>query len=123
MVLPFKDFPFLQNVIEEPILIVIFSAFGIPALLMGLALISIPVKNRISVSNYLLTIIFVPLLMTWIVGFIAMMALFFAQVSAIKLYLIWLLLFFSSYIFTVINSNSITKYLNSEGYSLKKAEK
>lgn len=108
MELPFKYLPFLEEIINEPVYIVIWTTFGLPLLMVTLYQLS-KLYRKSFFAKRLNTIIFTSLGILWITGFILMLVLLSLKISGIKMYFIWILLVISSFIFTIFNSNSISK--------------
>ncbi len=108
--LPYQSLPFLDNIIETPILMVAWAAFGVPLVIFLLILLS-KLYRQYKISSYIDTVIFSSLFFTWIVGFILLIFLLFANVSGVKLYFIWITVFVSSLVFSIINNRALVKYL------------
>lgn len=102
---------FLRYINEERHVMVFFSAFGFPLFLFIYYQISAFYKKT-AIAKGLNTTIWIFLLTIWTVGFILSILLFYAGVSGIKLFLIWLGLLIFLSIFTVININSIIKLMD-----------
>ncbi len=111
MELPFKSLPFLEAVMEQPMLMVAWAAFGVPLLIFLLVLFS-KIYRSFKFSFQIDIVIFSSLFFTWIAGFVVMIILLFSGISGIKLYFIWITILVSSFVFSAINHKSIAKYAN-----------
>lgn len=107
MELPFNYFPYLTYIIDKPVVLVAWAAFGVPLLLFLLILITKFYKKG-SIQK-LSIILLTSIGFTWVAGVLLMMILLFSGVSGIKMYFIWLLILISSLIFTIMNFNLIFK--------------
>ena len=99
----------LRSIEDAPQIMVFFAAFGVffYMVLLGLALWSFQdyIKNKI--YNTIIKTYFYALGITWIVGFITQILLFFLGVSGLHLVAIWLTLHIITIFFCAFNFNSI----------------
>ncbi len=99
----------LRSIEDAPQIMVFFAAFGVflYMILLGLALWPFQdyIKNKI--YNTIIKTYFYALGITWIVGFITQILLFFLGVSGLHLFAIWLTLHLISILFCAFNFHSI----------------
>lgn len=104
----FRFYEIFKTVEANPMLMVMWAAFGVPLVMLVFAFVS-RLYRKLSFQKKLNTIIFLSLGVSWILGFIIMITLFFAEVSGIKLLIIWLVIYFSLLLFCIIHSTELSK--------------
>ncbi|MFC5047413.1 hypothetical protein ACFSTE_07205 [Aquimarina hainanensis] len=111
MELSFDFLPFIDLVIENPMYMVLWAAFGVPVVML-LAIVLFKWVSRFSFTKKFYMIIYGSLFLVWIIGFAMMILLFFLEVSAEKLYVIWWGLFFMIVIFSLVNVNALIRFFD-----------
>lgn len=103
----------LRNIEEAPMIMVFFSAFGVILYLVLLAIIIGPIQKMFKIENApLINAYFYATGITWILGFIIEMLLFFMGVSGLQLVLIWLTLHIICVFFCIFNYSSLHQLFN-----------
>lgn len=103
----------LRYIEQAPMIMVFFSAFGVILYLVLLSLIIWPIQKMFKTEKSSLTnAYFYATGITWILGFIIEMLLFFMGVSGLQLVLIWLTLHFICVFFCIFNYNSLHQLFN-----------
>ncbi len=111
----FKINSFFRLLIDEPMMIILWSLFGVPAIFLIMSAV-IVVLNKMKKLDPMQPIIFIPtvtLLFCWLLGFAIHMILFFMEVSPIKMVVIWVVMFFIYAVFITFNHKSIRRFLES----------
>lgn len=107
----FKLYDFLQMLEENPQYMVIWGAFGVPALMLVLAL-PFVIMSKIGFkkgSQAIANVVYLTLFATWILGFITMMIMMFTEVSGIRMFMVWSLMFITYLAFVLFNYNGLMK--------------
>lgn len=109
----FKLYHFLERLEANPQYMVMWASFGVPLLMLGLALPAfIARKSRLEkYSKPFFSILYISLIVSWITGFAVMMIFLFTGVSGIRMFVTWILLFITYFIFTIFNHNQINMWL------------
>lgn len=108
----FEYFELFKIVNEQPMLVVMWAAFGVPLFMLVFTLLCalIPFKKiKIKVLSVVLSI----LAITWIIGFAVSIILLFAEVSGIKLVFIWCTLLLTASIFYSFHAAEMEKLYDS----------
>ncbi len=114
MELSFKSSGLLQNIDANPTYIIFVSAFGIPVLILLLALIRkiLGQKDSTNIDNLFLTF-YISLTITWILGTFASIILYFnIEVSGVQFLLILFSIFLCMDIFALTNRAYIKKCMD-----------
>lgn len=109
----FKLYDFIREIEVNRHYMVMWAAFGVPALMLALCL-PLYIIRKIGLDKYLsgsYTVIFSSLGVTWILGFITMIILFFTEVSGIRMFMIWVLMFLTYLVFCAFNYKMLSKWL------------
>lgn len=114
---------FLNLITNEPHFMVFGAAFGIPLFMFAYAMTLGRIYRNTSFSSTLNTVIFTTLGITWLMGTILMLVLFFTGISGIKLFIIWILVFVFISIFVITNFSSVNKFLNEQVEVIKQKAK
>lgn len=113
MELSFELIDYLNNINQNPEYVVLWAAFGVPALL---AVLAIPFgmlrKIGIQQASSIYAFVAAILLCNWLVGFVSQMAFMILGVPGIKMLLLWLIMFFVYSIFIGMNYVYIKKWVN-----------
>jgi len=107
----FKLYDFLQMLEDNPQYMVMWSAFGVPLLMFALAL-PLYIFRKIGLQEQakpLANLAYISLGITWIIGFITMMIMMFTDVSGIRMFLVWSLMFITYLTFTLFNYKILIK--------------
>jgi hypothetical protein len=107
----FKLFDFLQDVENKPEIMVMWAAFGIPVLMFALAL-PLYILRKLGLEESIkpaVSVVYLSLSITWILGFVTMMVLLFANVTGIRMFLVWSLMFLTYLIFCIFNRKQLMK--------------
>jgi hypothetical protein len=109
----FKLYHFLEQLEANPQYMVLWASFGVPLLMLGLALPAfIARKSRLEkYSKPFFSILYISLIVSWLTGFVVMMIFLFTGVSGIRMFIVWILLFITYFIFTIFNHNQIDRWL------------
>jgi hypothetical protein len=113
MELSFELIDYLNKINENPEHVVLWAAFGVPALLAALAipfgmLRKIGVQQAPSVYAFVAAVF----LCNWLMGFVSQMAFMILGVPGIKMLLLWLIMFFIYSIFVSLNYAYIKKWVD-----------
>lgn len=114
MELSFEIPAWLESFLSEPVYVVLWAVFGVA---FTVALLSfVPARiDKILKVNYLVRL-FTPgitaLAITWISGFPAMAILLFSGISAVRMFLIWCIVFVGFLIFSIVERKAISKFYN-----------
>ena len=103
--------PFLEN----PMLIVIWAAFGMPLFILVFMFVIHWLLGIFSAGfrEKVIMVLAVTLVITWLVGFILMMLMFFSGVHPVKLIFCWFLLFITVFVFCIMEYRLVLKWINS----------
>lgn len=95
----------LKNLVESPMLMVFFAAFGIILYMLILGLLSAPFQKlyKDTFVSKLVEAYFYALLISWILGFISQIILFFCGISGLQLLAIWLSMHILASLFCFLN--------------------
>jgi hypothetical protein len=113
----FKYYEILHYFEAEPAMVVMCAAFGIPLLMFALAL-PLYIFRKIGLDKTLkpfYSILYIPLAISWIIGFVLMMILLFTGVSGIRMVLIWSLLYLTYLAFGIFNRKAINRWIDDTG--------
>lgn len=111
----FKLYDFLQMLEDNPQYMVMWSAFGVPLLMFALAL-PLYIFRKIGLQEQakpFANVAYISLGITWIIGFITMMIMMFTDVSGIRMFLVWSLMFITYLAFTLFNYKMLIKGVGS----------
>ena len=103
----------LETIEQQPVYMVVWAAFGMffSTLILYLPIIFILRKlNKLAKIENDIGLVVSILLLCWIIGFVTQMILFFLGVSGIKLFFIWMAMFFTYVVFGVFNKKMIVKW-------------
>ena len=117
----FKLYDFIKEIEANRRYIVMWSAFGVPLLILALTL-PLYILRKIGLYPYLkpfYSILYGSLLITWIIGFVAMMVLFFTEVSGIRMFMIYALIFITYIFFTIFNYKNLNTVIDEKSKSIK----
>lgn len=113
MVFSFNIPNWLLMVTNDPLYVTIWSAFGVP-LVIFIVSTCVFFLGKLKLSGRLNILLFaffealvMALVMAWLIGFIVSMLLLFSDIEAIKMILIWLSIFVSSFIFCIVNRKAL----------------
>ncbi len=107
----------IKTLIDQPVYIVVWAAFGV---FFGAMIITLILSwiGKI-VSTKALDNIIIPLvsaiMLTWITGFLSMIILLFTGLSGIKMLLIWISIFVGYLVFSILNRRAIERFANDIG--------
>jgi len=107
----FKSYYFLQQIDANPQYMVMWAAFGVPLLMFALAL-PFFIFRKVGLEKFskpLSTIVYSTLGITWITGFITMMILLFTEVTGIRMFLVWSLMFLTYLLFCIFYYRPLQK--------------
>jgi hypothetical protein len=109
----FKLYHFLEQLEANPQYMVMWASFGVPILMLGLALPAF-IARKSGLEKYskpFFSILYISLIVSWLTGFVVMMIFLFTGVSGIRMFITWILLFVTYFIFTIFNHNQINMWL------------
>lgn len=103
----------LRSIEEGPEIMVFFAAFGVIIYMVVLGLLLWPFHSFIENKNYssIVKTYFYAIGITWIIGFMTQIILFFLGVSGLHLASIWLTLHLVSILFCAFNFHSIDTFI------------
>lgn len=107
------DFISVLEVLEQhPEYMVFWAAFGIffSALILFIPVIILRKLTKMTKMENGIGLAVSALMICWIVGFVTQILLFFSGVSGIKLFFIWIVLFLTYVVFTILNKKMILKW-------------
>lgn len=107
----FNYYDFLQTLDANPDYMVMWAAFGVPVLMFALAL-PLFILKKIGLqeqSKPFANVAYLSLGITWILGFITMIIMMFTEVSGVRMFLVWSLMFFTYLLFSMFNYKSLMK--------------
>ncbi|MDR7208346.1 hypothetical protein [Flavobacterium piscis] len=112
MVSSFDLISVLEALEQHPEYMVIWAAFGIffSALVLFIPVIILRKLNKTVKIENAIGLAVSALMICWIVGFVTQILLFFSGVSGIKLFFIWIVLFLTYVVFTILNKKMILKW-------------
>jgi uncharacterized protein YacL len=109
-------YPWLKTLSNNPPYIVIWAAFGVPVLMLLFLLPSKMLRStKIALLQRLDTAFFASITVTWIIGFVVMMLLLFADIAVIRMAIIWCLIFVFHFVFCFIYYQPIKKWMDKVG--------
>ncbi|MNK01402.1 hypothetical protein D3C87_192000 [compost metagenome] len=109
----FKLYDFIQQIETNRHYMVMWAAFGVPAFMFALCL-PLFIIRKVGLDKYIkgsYTVIFSSLGITWILGFITMMILFSTEVSGIRMFMVWVVMFVTYLTFCAFNNKMLSKWL------------
>ena len=107
----FKLYEFLSDIENKPEIMVIWAAFGVPALMFALAL-PLYITRKMGLEKTLKPVVNVTYLslgISWLLGFVTMIILLFANVTGIRMFMIWVLMFLTYLFFCIFNRRQLMK--------------
>ena len=117
----FKLYDFIKAIEANRQYIVMWSAFGMPLLILALTL-PLYIVRKIGLYPVLkpfYSILYCSLFITWIIGFVAMMVLFFTEVSGIRMFMIYVLILITYIFFTIFNYKKLNTVIDEKSKSMK----
>jgi len=118
----FKLYDFIRAIEGNRQYIVMWSAFGMPLLILALTL-PLYLFRKIGLDKVFkpfYVVLYGSLLITWILGFVTMMILFFTEVSGIRMFIIYLLIFATYVFFTIFNYKKLNSVVDEKSKVIKK---
>lgn len=113
----FKYYEILQYFESEPMMVVMFAAFGVPLFMFALSL-PLYIFRKIGLDKTLkpfYSILYIPLAITWIIGFILMIILLMTGVSGIRMVIVWTLMYLTYLVFGIFNRKAINRWIDDTG--------
>ena len=110
----FKLYEFLQAVETNRHYMVMWAAFGVPLFMLVLTL-PFYILRKLGLYNFMkpfYSVIYLSLGISWILGFITLMVLYFAYVSGIRMFLIWILMFLTYFVFCIFNRTMLNQWVD-----------
>ena len=107
----FNLFGFLADIDSHPEYMVMWAAFGVPALMLALTL-PLYIFRLLGLYPRLkpfYSVLYISLTITWILGFITTILLFFTKITGVRLLIIWVLMYATYLVFCIFNRNSINR--------------
>jgi hypothetical protein len=106
-------YPWLKTLTNNPPYIVMWAAFGVPALMLILLLPSKVLRSsKVALLQRADMAFYASITTTWIIGFVVMMLLLFTEIAPIRMLIIWCLIFVFHFIFCFIYYQPIKKWLD-----------
>ena len=103
-----------QAITDEPIIMFLWSTFGI-FLCFGLLVGILKIIQKLGLGNYFgntFTVLTVVILISWALGSITQVLLFFNEVSGLRMFFIWIVMFMTYSVFAFLNKKMIIKGMN-----------
>jgi len=113
----FKYYEVLQFFDEKPMMVVMCVAFGMPLFLFALSL-PLYIFRKIGLQQTLTpyySLLYVPLLISWIIGFVFMAILLVVEVSGTRMVIIWILMYLTFLAFVIFNRKAVNRWLDETG--------
>jgi len=107
----FKFYEFLGAIEHEPEIMVIWAAFGVPAIMFALVL-PLYILRKFGVEKSIkpvVNVVYLSLGISWILGFVTMIILLFSNVTGIRMFIIWALMFLTYLFFCIFNRRQLMK--------------
>jgi len=104
--------PFLEN----PMLIVMWAAFGMPLFILAFMFVIrwLLAMFHTEFRKKVMNILGATLVFTWLAGFVMTMIMFFSEIHPVKLILCWFSLLITTLVFCVIEQRSVLKWIDSQ---------
>ena len=110
----FKAYQFLADIEANRHYMVLWAAFGVPLFMLALTL-PFYILRKLGLYEFMkpfYSVIYLSLGISWILGFITLMVLYFSEVSGIRMFLIWILMFLTYFVFSVFNRNMLNRWVD-----------
>ena len=110
----FKAYQFLADIEANRHYMVLWAAFGVPLFMLALTL-PFYILRKLGLYNFMkpfYSVIYLSLGISWILGFITLMVLYFSEVSGIRMFLIWGLMFLTYFVFCIFNRNMLNQWID-----------
>lgn len=110
----FKLYDFMKDIDSNPQTVVMWAAFGVPLTMLTL---TFPLFLFRKMGLYpalkpYYSVLYLSLGISWILGFITQMVLFFTEVSGIRMALIWIIMFFVYFTFCSFKRRQLNRWLD-----------
>jgi hypothetical protein len=114
MIVQFEHYDWLRALTEQPALMVVWAAFGVPLTLL-LCLIPDIILRKIGLPlpGGLQRFFYTGGAITWLTGFVVMMVLLFSDISGIRMLLIWCLMYLFYSLFCIFYDRPLRKWMDS----------
>jgi hypothetical protein len=111
--LSFEYYPWLKILANKPQYIVMWAAFGVPVLMLLSALpFFILRKIGLALPDPFYTSFYGSLTVTWLMGFVVMIIMLFSEIAALRMALIWCLIFLFNLLFCIFYHRPIKKWID-----------
>ena len=113
----FKYYSWIAALTREPHFMVMFAAFGVPLLMLAIV-IPLYILRKLGfpkAAERMGGLIYPPIVITWILGFVVMIIFSFTGVDAIRMFLCWCVLLLCSFMFTLVNRKAISQWMKETG--------
>jgi hypothetical protein len=110
----FEYFAWLRLLNDNPPAMVAWAAFGVPLAMFASALPGyILRKMGLSIPSSFMTVFYTSGTITWLTGFIVMMILLFSGIAAIRMLIIWCLMYLFYFMFCLFYHRPLKKWMDS----------
>lgn len=109
----------IQKINDEPVIMVLWSSFGIFSCFILLVVI-LKIIQKLGLGNYFgntFTILSGVLMFSCTLGFITQILLLFSDVSGLRMFFIWIVMFMTYSVFAFLNKKMIIKWMSWYGES------
>lgn len=109
----FSIIDLIQKVNDEPVMMVLWSSFGIFSCFI-LMVVVLKVIQKLGLGNYFgntFTVISGVMLFSCVLGSVTQILLFMCQVSGLRMFFIWIVMFMTYLVFTFLNKKMIIKWM------------
>ncbi|WP_127959662.1 hypothetical protein [Serratia microhaemolytica] len=112
----FELYNWLDKIYQEPVYIVTACIFGIPLLMIAIALFAKPLTSRASskVQYTVNILLYVPLIITWFAGFalsVPMLVQPFSEVDGIRIFLMICTIYLCVFMFCLLNMTLLSNWM------------
>ena len=110
----FKYSEIFRYMDSEPMMMVMCTAFGVP-LLMLLVCLPLYILKKLGLKEALnpyYSILFIPLSLSWLLGFIIMIILLMTEVSGTRMIIIWILMVVTYFFFAIFNRRPLNRWID-----------
>jgi hypothetical protein len=104
----------IQEINDEPIIMVLWSTFGV-FLCFILLVVILKIIQKLGLGNYFgntFTVLSGVLMFSCALGFITQMLLLFSEVSGLRMFFIWIVMFMTYLVFAFLNKKMIIKWMS-----------
>ncbi len=104
----------IHEINDEPAFMIVWSAFGF-FLCFGLLVAILKIIQKLGLGNYFgntLTVSLIVVMVSWSLGSITQILLFFSGASGLRMFFIWIVMFMTYLVFAFLNKKMIVKLMS-----------